>query len=41
MDMVMGLLMLTTHIDGGCDRDDQDDHDDQDAEMLQTFQESL
>ena len=22
MDMMMGFLMLTTHIDGGCDHDD-------------------
>ena len=46
MDMMMGFLMLTTHIDGGCDHDDQNDDDDdedgdEDAKMLQTFQESL
>ena len=28
LDMMMGFLMLTTHIDGGCGQDDSDDHDD-------------
>ena len=31
MDMMMGFLMLTTHIDGGRD------HDDQDAKVMGQF----
>ena len=30
MDMMMGFLMLTSHIDGGCD----DDQDDDDAKLI-------